>query len=313
MQTRRCATAAASQIRTEDSEAEQAAEEDAQQQGCQAGQRIQAAAAIKLQNHPSAKRDNELVDDAVAELEACGAAIELEACGAAIKLKDLKFGCDLTQEQQQQYVDSLVVQPLGVASGGGHKKRLILDARYVSCWTRHEPFKYESLPQHLQLLDPDDFMWAWDQKSGYFAVPLPAWAWRLFAFEWKGELRVYTVLPFGWSAACKMFSAELWLPLRLKAGARKTFYLDDSAGAAATVAEARLQIVTEALLMSALGLFPSLQKCQLEPSQRLKFLGFIVDSARMRVFIPEDKLLQIKALLEDARQKRRLDYKTYAL
>jgi len=100
--------------------------------------------------------------------------------------------------------DALVILPLGVVQGGGHKNRLILDARFTNFWTKYRSFRYEQLSSCQNLIQPNDYMWAWDQKSGYHYVPLNPSAWRFFAFSWQGRTLVYVTLTFGDS--CRLYT-----------------------------------------------------------------------------------------------------------
>lgn len=163
---------------------------------------------------------------------------------------------------------------------------------------------YKTLLQLQQLIQLADLMWAWDLKSGYHHLALPPKAWRFSGFCWRGRLYIYRVLPFGWAPACRLFTllmAAVWLLLRA-AGARKVCMLDDCASAASTQQEAAFQVQTKALLLSGLGLFPSLGKCRLRTDTRIKFLGLEHDSAQLCTYLPADRLQRVQQKLIEAWQ-----------
>jgi hypothetical protein len=61
-----------------------------------------------------------------------------------------------------------VVSPLGVVpKPGSSKLRLIWDGRYVNSHLVCPQFKYETLADLPELLQPDDLLFSLDLKSGY--------------------------------------------------------------------------------------------------------------------------------------------------
>jgi hypothetical protein len=61
-----------------------------------------------------------------------------------------------------------VVNPLGVANMP--KGRLVLDGGYVNAFTKHIPFKYETLREIFTFLSKNGFFSTWDFKAGYYHV-----------------------------------------------------------------------------------------------------------------------------------------------
>ena len=141
-----------------------------------------------------------------------------------------------------------------------------------------EGLKYDTLGMFHELLQPGNYMVALDQKSCYFHFRLRPDLWRFLGLEWKDQLYVATVLPFGLSLACSavtdLMGAVWWL---LRSHGIPLIYMIDDVGFTARTFDASLsQLRTAALLLSALGFIPSFEKCQLIPSQQLKLLGFLL-------------------------------------
>ena len=58
------------------------------------------------------------------------------------------------------------------------------------------------------------------------------------------------------------------------------------------------QVEMTVQLMESLGFTTNLEKSQLRPAQQIQFLGFILDSTRMKFFLPEEKLLGISQMCQ---------------
>ena len=54
------------------------------------------------------------------------------------------------------------------------------------------------------------------------------------------------------------------------------------------------------LLLESLGFTTNVAKSQLSPSQQIKFLGFQVDSKRMKLLLPEEKVQNIIHICQEA-------------
>ena len=66
-----------------------------------------------------------------------------------------------------------LVLPLGVVpKKGSSKLRLIYDARYLNEHVNVPSFKYETLTQLSEVLQPRDFMFTIDLKSGYHHIDM---------------------------------------------------------------------------------------------------------------------------------------------
>jgi hypothetical protein len=151
---------------------------------------------------------------------------------------------------------------------------------------------------------PGYFMYKTDFKAGYHHLLIPPDCWRFFAFSWLGVDYVYKVAVFGHAAVPRMFSMLTWAAFRpLRAvGALKVVLLDDMGGAAASAAAAKYEIMTEVLLLSALGFTLSSSKCQLAPTRSLELLGFKLNAAAAVTTVPGDKMQHCLQIIDAALQ-----------
>jgi len=175
-------------------------------------------------------------------------------------------------------------------------------------------FKMEGLPVVSQLAQPGDFMCTWDIKSAYHHIPLHEKSRHLLQFNLHNTHYQPNVLMFGYSLAplviTKCFKEVLHF-LRREHGIRLTVYIDDWIVFARSPSEAQLHrdIVTNLLLTLGLTLAPN--KGVFHPSQKVRYLGFDIDTSadHVTLHLPEEKAAVIRsrasALLADARSRSR--------
>jgi hypothetical protein len=193
-----------------------------------------------------------------------------------------------------------VISPIGVAVDRKGKRRLVHGLMYVNAFEEYDHFSYESLRDVEGYLVPSAFMYKSDFKAGYHHHSVHPDYWTYLCFAWKGEVLCCPFLPFGLQSACRTYTLTMKVVYDvLRAhGEEMTFLIDDRFGAAQEKAVAEFRSMTGALLLSALGFFFSLPKCELHPVQQCCFLGIDISTttidSRGRVFcqykVPQDKM-----------------------
>ena len=226
-------------------------------------------------NHNSAIKNSAFVDQSVKEL------VETEC---VVEVPELPYICS----------------PLSVVESNSGKKRLVINLRYLNRFLWKQKFKYEDLRVAMLLLEHNDFMFSFDLKSGYHHVDIAQKHWRYLGFAWSGHYYVFTVLPFGLSSACYIFT-KLVRPLvgywRAK-GLRIVVYLDD--GLCTMESEAKA-CEASALVQSTLrcaGFVTNDKKSLWKPTQRLQWLGFVLDLTKGHVEVPSERLVALQTKLE---------------
>ncbi|GAX85997.1 hypothetical protein CEUSTIGMA_g13413.t1 [Chlamydomonas eustigma] len=163
----------------------------------------------------------------------------------------------------------------------------------------YQRVQYERLSDVSHLAGPGDFAFSTDDKSGYWQLPLHPAMWKYLAFMWEGRVYCFTHLPFGVAPACFIYTRvkqELYRPLR-KWGFRLVALIDSRQKGEARTA---FQASAMARLLKALGWSRwslSTPKCQLLPSQFLKFLGLMVDLKTQAFHVPLEKEAQLQSLI----------------
>ena len=132
-------------------------------------------------------------------------------------------------------VDSIpyICSPLSVVESSGGKKRLVINLRHLNRFLWKQKFKYEDLRVAMLLFEKGDSPLTSSQGTIMWILPKPIGSTSGLPGG-GGKYFVFTVLPFGLSTACYIFT-KLLRPLvrywRAK-GLRIVVYLDDGLCAA---------------------------------------------------------------------------------
>lgn len=199
-----------------------------------------------------------------------------------------------------------VISPLSVIERRG-KLRLILDLVYVNRFIDQKglKFKYENIRSVSLYFNPDDLMFSVDLEAAYHHVDIHQSSWTYLGFLWQGKTYVFTVLPFGLSPACWVFTKlthELVGRWRAR-GVRMVHYLDDflfavardADGGSSTFSRVQRDVLGD---IDAAGFSLAVPKLQLEARQALVFLGWLVDLAKNSLRAAPARVLDFKNTLE---------------
>ena len=125
-----------------------------------------------------------------------------------------------------------------------------------------------------------------------------------FIFQFEGELYQFTRMPFGLSSApriCTMLLSVLQDELHHCGISRLVRYLDDFLPIEADFDSAQRSLATAQRVMSDFGLVVNRDKTE-GPSQRITFLGILLDSTQQTLACTEERLAEISSLLSSALQ-----------
>ena len=153
----------------------------------------------------------------------------------------------------------------------------------------------------LLLLEKGDFMFSFDLKSGYHHVDIAQEHWKYLGFSWQNHFYVFTVLPFGLSSACYIFT-KLVCPLvkywRAK-GLRIIVYLDDGLCAMAGEDKAAEASVLVQSTLNQAGFVINPKKSIWKPTQRLQWLRFVIDLLKGQIETPAERVAAVREKLLD--------------
>ena len=207
-----------------------------------------------------------------------------------------------------------ICSPLSVVENGLGKKRLVINLRHLNRFLFKRKFKYEDLRIAMLLLQRGDYLFSFDLKSGYHHVDIAQIHQKYLGFSWKNRFFVFTVLPFGLCSACYIFT-KLMRPLVRywwSRGLRAVVYIDDGLCAenGKQPACAASQLVFQTLDQAGFAVQPV--KSVREPTQRLTWLGFIIDMALGQIEVPQCKISDVRGKLKFIKQASQVKAKCLA-
>ena len=146
-----------------------------------------------------------------------------------------------------------------------------------------------------------------DIASAYRMVPVHPDDRLLLGMRWKGEVFVDSALPFGLRSAPKVFTAVAdgleWI-LRTRGGCESIHYLDDYQfmGCPGSAECAESLDLAESTC-DTLGVPLALEKRE-GPTHRLVFLGIELESSKLELRLPGEKLTRLSRTVHEWQMKR---------
>ena len=196
-----------------------------------------------------------------------------------------------------------VCSPLLVVNNANRKRRLVINLKYLNRFVLKEEFKYEDI---RTLLSIGDYMTSFDLKSGYHHIDIHKDSQEFLGFEWKGRYFVFTVLPFGLSSACYVFTKVLRPLVKYwrAQGIRVVLYIDDGIALASSVEEGLVVSKVVQRTLGNAGFVCHPDKSCWAPVQVGVWLGFNIDLSNGIIAVPEDKVTSLKQHLLDLSQNQ---------
>ena len=192
----------------------------------------------------------------------------------------------VVKEVHGQWVSNIFLRPKP-----NGKFRMILDLTELNKCIHYEHFKMFNLRTALDLLEQGMWMASADLTDAYYSVPITKSQRKYLRFRWKTNLYEYQVLPNGLSPGPRIFT-KLLKPIYAEMGENGHVcfpYLDDSFVVGKTEKICKKGINSLTGMFNELGFTINEEKSVLQPTQKLTFLGFLIDSVNMEVSLTEDK------------------------
>ncbi|XP_068104139.1 uncharacterized protein [Hyperolius riggenbachi] len=183
------------------------------------------------------------------------------------------------------------------------KFRMILNLKPLNPFIVYEKFRMETVYTMRNLLNADVFMVNIDLTDAYWHIPIRRESQKYLRFSVQGDGGVlhyqFSCLPFGISSAPRVFTkvmAEVVGNLHLQ-NIIIIPYLDDLLVLADNAVLLQRDLKRVLGQLETLGWLVNYQKSHLDPSQVIKFLGFIINSPLQRLFLPEDKVTKVQSTI----------------
>lgn len=132
-------------------------------------------------------------------------------------------------------------------------------------------------------------------KSAYFNIPIHQQHRKYLRFLWKSQRYEFQCLPFGLKSAPRIFTKctkPIMSALRSH-GHRGIIYIDDSLWMGRSVRSVEETGFSVVNLFQQAGFQINEEKSSLLPTQSVTFLGYVMDTVKMTVSLPQEKVQQI--------------------
>ena len=193
------------------------------------------------------------------------------------------------------------ISPVFLVDKANGEHRKILNLKKFNQCVDYRHFKMENLKSVCDLLTDGCFMTSIDLRKAYYSVSISPDSRKFLRFEWRSQLYQYCALPNGLSSGPRIFSCimrVLFAQLR-KRKIDCVYYLDDSVIMAKSRHECTLNTEFAMDILSNAGFYIHYEKSVLKPTQRLTFLGFVIDSKDMSIYLPDSKIDKLKSCVHE--------------
>lgn len=185
---------------------------------------------------------------------------------------------------------------------GANDIRPVFDLRHLNSFLVTPHFKMEDLRTAIAFLETGDYLTKVDIRDAYTHVSMHPNTRPFLVFPWSTGWYRFITLPFGLSTAPMIFT-KLMRPILayLRArGARVIMYIDDALIMGRSMDECMRHTRMFLDLVHRLGFLVNWDKSILVPTQRIEFLGQVLDSRTMMVLLPQNKLQSTRFLVDQA-------------
>ena len=208
---------------------------------------------------------------------------------------------EILRREQKGVIEKTVHEPVEFVSNiftrpkkdGGC--RVIIDLTRLNTFVTYTHFKMDTFETAKSLISHGCFMACIDLQDAYYTVSIQKYYRRFLKFIWMGQLWQYRALPNGLTTAPRLFT-KLVKPIMAYLRQRHHIvmaYLDDILIVGHTLELAQQGVAATVNIFQQLGFIVHPAKSKFCPSQVIHYLGFTVDSIRMRVTIPTNKVEEV--------------------
>ena len=195
------------------------------------------------------------------------------------------------------------VSPLFLVVNSDQSFRAILNVKKMNkdfLKTRH--FKMETLMRVLPLINRGDWFGSWDLRKGYYNVAVHPDYQKFFCFDLDGQRYMFKSLVMGISVAPYIFTKIMAALIHFAraAGIGVSFYIDDTLLRGPSQFVAWRDIRVFGMILQLPGFLLHRTKSVTEPTQQIKYLGFIICSVTMTVSLPEEKEGSLRSTIRQA-------------
>ena len=191
-----------------------------------------------------------------------------------------------TIAEPNDYFSHLFLRP---KKDGNFRTILNLKGLNKDCQTNH--FKMESISNVISLISKNMYMASIDIRDAFYSVPIYEPHRKYLKFLNNGIPFQFEVMPNGYVDAMRIFTKLLkpaFSSLR-EQGRLSVIYVDDSFLGGRDFDECVENVQATRKLLENLGFFIHPDKSIFTPTQKITFLGYVIDSVEMSLTLTEEK------------------------
>ena len=200
-----------------------------------------------------------------------------------------------SKHEAGEFISTIFTRP---KKDGSH--RMILNLKSFNTNVTHYHFKMDNIWSAIRLMKPGCYMASIDLKDAYYTAPICKEHQKFLKFKWKGNLYHFVCFPNG-LALCPRKFTKLLKPIfscLRQQGHISVAYIDDSWLTADNFSLCLRNVIDTATLLDKVGFTVHPEKSVLVPTQKITFLGFVLDSVLMQVSLTPERALKLKNACE---------------
>lgn len=184
--------------------------------------------------------------------------------------------------------------------------RLVYWPKEVNEATRELPARMSSVGQLREMVEEGDYIWTWDFTKFYWSCQIAKEHRRFFKFRWGGRLYQFRVIPFGWKGAMaimKIFTDAIAAKVMRENAVKIDMWVDDGTIIGKEKKEVEKAAREVIRLAEAVGFMISKEKTMKEAKRKVKVRGFILDTKKYKILVPQRKIRDIRKAARKIKEK----------
>ena len=184
------------------------------------------------------------------------------------------------------------ISPIFIRPKKDSSFRLILNLKQLNTHVKYQQFKMDTLRSAINMMRPNCYMASVDLIDAYYSVPLAYCDKKYLTLEWMGQFYKFTCFPNG-LAFCPRKLKPVYATSRQSCHLSSS-YIDDSYLQGDDFKDCVTNVIATIKLFDSLGFVIHPFKSVPVPSQRITYLGFVLDSIEMKIYLSQDKVQKLK-------------------
>ena len=176
--------------------------------------------------------------------------------------------------------------------------RLIVNLKELNEFVKYEHFKMDGIKTIINMVRKN-FMATIDLKDAYYSVAISRQFQKFLKFKWKEKLYCFTCFLNGLGSYPRQFTKLNKVPITTLhfENVPLSGYTDDFFTKGDTFSICEENIHKTMHLYDKLGFVINFKTSQIVPTQRIRILGFVIDSVKMIITLTEEKKQKLKTLV----------------